>query len=149
MNIALTAQPHPPEALYELFRSAMEPHVVAARAERWNDERERAQFFAQLAPASVQVIVVEDQVIGFVDLRAFDDHCVLHTMVVAPKWQSSGVGSNVLELLKMKWNRISLSVLKRNPRARRFYERAGFRDAGSTAHHHQMAWASTQRTACC
>jgi RimJ/RimL family protein N-acetyltransferase len=143
VNVALIAQPHPPEALYRLFRSAMEPHVVAARGEPWNDERERAQFFEQLAPASVQVIVVEEQLIGFVDLRAFDDHCVVHTMVVAPRWQSSGVGSNVLELLKMKWNRISLGVLKSNPRARRFYERAGFREVGSTEHHYQMAWASS------
>jgi len=142
MNVALTAQAQHPEALYQLFRSAMESHVVAARGEPWNDGRERAQFFEQLAPASVQVIVVEEQVIGFVDLRAFDDHCVVHTMVVAPGWQSSGIGSAVLGQLKRKWNRMSLAVLKTNPGARRFYERAGFREVGSTEHHYQMAWAS-------
>jgi len=72
MNVALSAQPHDPEALYQLFRSAMEPYVDAARGQPWNDERERAQFFLQLAPASVRLIVVEQQVVGFVDLRAFD-----------------------------------------------------------------------------
>jgi len=69
MDVVLSEQPHDPEALYRLVRSAMEPHVVAARGEPWNDARERAQFFEQLAPASVRVIAVEEQVVGFVDLR--------------------------------------------------------------------------------
>jgi ribosomal protein S18 acetylase RimI-like enzyme len=142
VDVFLTPQPHDPESLYQIFRSAMEPYVDAARGEPWNDERERAQFFLQLALASVQLIVVEHQVIGFIDLRAFDDHCVVHTMVVAPQWQSGGIGSTVLEQLKTKWTRISLSVLKTNPRARQFYERAGFHEVGSTEHHYQMAWAS-------
>jgi len=146
MDVALRAQPHDPEALYRLFRSAMEPHVVAARGEPWNDERERAQFFEQLAPASVRVIVLKEQVVGFVDLRAFDVQCVVHTMVVAPQWQSSGVGGAVIEQLRAKWSRMSLSVLKTNTRARRFYERAGFREVGSTERHHQMAWASERES---
>lgn len=149
MDVVLSVQPYDREALYRLFRSAMESHVAAARGESWKDKRERAQFFEQLAPASVQVIVVEGQPIGFIDLRAFGDHCVVHTMVVAPQWQSRGIGGAVLEQLKTKWSRISLRVLKANPRARRFYERSGFRDSGSTEHHHKMAWVSDQRKVSC
>ena len=142
IEIALTTQGHDTEKLYQLFRSAMEPYVEAARGTPWNDERERRQFFAQLAPSSVRLILRGDQVVGFVDIRAGDNGCFLHTMVVAPGWQSSGVGGTVLEQLKAKSDRLSLTVLKTNPRARRFYERAGFREVGSTEHHYQLEWAS-------
>jgi ribosomal protein S18 acetylase RimI-like enzyme len=142
IKIALTTQRHDAEELYRLFRSTMQPYVDAARGAAWNDERERAQFLAQLAPAFVRLISAGDQVIGYVDLRPGDNGDFLHTLVIAPKWQSSGVGSAVLEQLKMQSDRISLSVLKTNPRARRFYERAGFRETGSTQHHYQMSWAS-------
>src|SRR5437870_11176458 len=99
-RVAQSTQLHDAEALYWLFRSAMERHVNAARGGPWNEERERTQFLTQLAPACVQVILLEGKVVGFVDLR----------------------------------------VLKANPGARRFYERAGFRETGSSERHHQMAW---------
>jgi RimJ/RimL family protein N-acetyltransferase len=122
----------------------MEPHVVAARGAPWNEEREYAQFLLQLRPASVQLIQLESEIIGFVDLRPGDNGAFLHTMIVGPKWQSSGSGSAVLELLKTQSSRISLTVLKANPRARRFYEKAGFRPTGSTETHYQLTFQSTQ-----
>jgi ribosomal protein S18 acetylase RimI-like enzyme len=142
IKVALTTQRHDAEELYQLFRSGMEPYVDAARGTPWNDERERKQFCAQLAPTCVRLILLEDQVIGFVDIRASDDGMFLHTMVIASNWQSNGIGGSVLEELKATSHRISLTVLKTNPRAKRFYERAGFREVGSTEHHYQMTWAS-------
>ena len=141
-KVELTTQRHDAEELYQLFRRTMQPYVDAARGTPWNDDRERTQFLAQLAPASVQLILLEGQVIGFVDARAGDNDCFLHTMVIAPDWQSTGIGATVLEQLKAKSDHISLTVLKTNPRARRFYERAGFREVGSTEHHYQMVWTS-------
>jgi ribosomal protein S18 acetylase RimI-like enzyme len=141
-EVTVVTRTHDAEELYRLFRSAMEPYVNAARGTPWNDERERAQFLTQLAPASVQLILLKNQVIGFIDFRAGENGCLLHTMVIAPEWQSNGIGSAVLRQLKAKSDQIALAVLKTNPRARHFYEQAGFRECGSTEHHCQMAWVS-------
>jgi len=43
-----------------------------------------------------------------------------------PEWQSRGIGSAVIAQLKAQWERMSFTVLKADPRARHFYERAGF-----------------------
>jgi ribosomal protein S18 acetylase RimI-like enzyme len=142
LKVALATRRHDGEELYQLFHSSMEPYVNAARGTPWNEARERKQFFAQLAPTCVRLILLEGQVIGFVDIRASDNGALLHTMVIGPKWQSNGIGGSVLEQLKSASHRISLTVLKTNPRAKRFYERAGFREVGSTVHHYQMMWVS-------
>ena len=63
-------------------------------------------------------------------------------MVVAPQWQSQGIGSAVIAQLKAQCERMSLTVLKTNPRARQFYEVAGFHEVAQTEHHYQLAWAS-------
>jgi ribosomal protein S18 acetylase RimI-like enzyme len=140
--VALTTQQHDPEELYQLFRAAMEPYVDATRGTPWNEKRERTQFLKQLEPLAVRLILFEGQVVGFVDARLADGDCFLHSMIVAPEWQSKGIGSAVMAQLKAQWERMSLTVLKTNPRARHFYERAGFREVGQTEYHYQMAWAS-------
>jgi len=142
IDIVLATQQHDPEELYQLFRTAMEPYIDAARGTPWNEERERAQFLKQLAPLAVRLILFEGHIVGFVDARSADGDCFLHTMVVAPEWQSRGIGSAVIKQLKARSERMSLTVLKTNPRARHFYERAGFRETGATEHRSQMAWAS-------
>ena len=141
-NVTLSAAEYVPERLYELFRAAMEPYVNATRKTPWNDGRERSQFLKQLVPQTIQLIHVDGQVVGFVDLRVDEDGRNLHTMIVVPEWQSKGIGSAVLDRLMANSERIALSVLKTNPRARTFYERKGFREVSSSQHHHQMIWAS-------
>jgi ribosomal protein S18 acetylase RimI-like enzyme len=142
MDVALIPKQHDTEELYQLFRSAMEPYVNAARGTPWNDDRERTQFLSQLAPESLQLILFEGQLVGFLDMRADGESCFLHTMIVAPERQSQGIGSAVLEHLKSKAQRVSLRVLKTNSRARSFYLRGGFHDISSTEHHYHMEWAS-------
>lgn len=136
------AQQHDPDELYGLFRSAMGPYVDAARGTSWNEQRERTQFLTQLEPLAVRLILFEGRVVGFVDARFANGDCFLQSMIVAQEWQSRGIGSAVIAQLQVQWERMSLTVLKANPRARHFYERAGFREVGETEYHFQMAWAS-------
>jgi ribosomal protein S18 acetylase RimI-like enzyme len=149
MNVTLSCNEYKPDKLYEMFRVAMERHVNSTRGKLWNDHRERIQFFEQLTPNSVQLICVDDQVVGFVDLRTEAGNLNIHTMIVLPEGQSKGIGSIVLDRLKVDAERlnrrITLSVLKTNPRARDFYERNGFREISSAIHHHQMVWTYNPR----
>jgi ribosomal protein S18 acetylase RimI-like enzyme len=142
MVVTLSADEYVPEKLYEMFRSAMEPYVNATRGTPWNESRERTQFLEQLVPQSIQLIRVNDEIVGFVDLRVERDGRNLHTMIVVPERQSQGIGSAILKRLMATSGRITLSVLKTNPRARAFYEGKGFRHVSSSQYHHQMTWGS-------
>lgn len=141
MNVSVAAE-HGIKGLYEMFRGAMEGHVNASRREAWNDARERKQFYEQLSVTSIRVVRVDDAIAGFVDFRPGPDGCHLHTMIIAPAWQSRGVGTIVLERLTSEAQALerplTVSVLKANPRARAFYERAGFSVTSSTESHDQM-----------
>jgi GNAT superfamily N-acetyltransferase len=67
------------------------------------------------------------------------DACVaeLYALYVAPAWWSTGIGRALMERVLSEvrgegYPRIALWVLEENMRARRFYERSGFRAAGET-----------------
>lgn len=143
MNVILAAE-HGIQGLYEMFRGAMEGHVNASRREAWNDARERKQFYEQLSVPSIRVIRVDDAIAGFIDFRLGHDGCRLHTMIIAPDWQSRGVGAIVIDRLRNEAQALNqpllLSVLKANPRARAFYEREGFGITSSTQDHDHMTW---------
>jgi ribosomal protein S18 acetylase RimI-like enzyme len=143
MNVSVAAE-HGIKGLYEMFRGAMEGHVNASRREAWNDARERKQFYEQLSVTSLRVVRVDDAIAGFIDFRRSSEGCHLHTMIIAPAWQSRGVGTIVLERLTTEAQALAqpltVAVLKANPRARAFYERAGFSVTSSTESHDQLTW---------
>lgn len=146
-NVTLKAE-HGIKGLYEMYRGAMEGHVNASRREPWNDARERKQFFEQLSVVSLRIIRVDGEIAGFVDFRPGAERCELHTMIVAPRWQSKGVGAAVLEHLRSEARALNrpmvVSVLKTNPRALYFYERQGFAVTSSSQDHDQMTWPCTE-----
>ena len=143
MNVTVAAE-HGIAGLYEMYRGAMEGHVNASRREAWNDARERKQFYEQLSVTSIRVIRVDAKMAGFIDFRRGPDGCRLHTMIIAPDWQSKGVGAIVIGRLRNEAQALQqplmLSVLKTNPRARSFYEREGFGITSSTQDHDHMTW---------
>jgi len=142
MQVTLTTNVLATEELYEMFRRSMEQYVNLARGTSWNDERERTQFFEQISTPAIQLIRVDGEIVGFIEFRTNEDGCNLHTAIVAPQWQCKGVGSVVLDCLMAASKRITLSVLRTNPRARALYERKGFREVSSSQHHFHLAWAS-------
>lgn len=74
-------------------------------------------------------------VIGHIggDIRE-DGACFVDRIHVAPEWQGKGVAQALVEAaaaaMRGKTDRIELTVLDNNYRARRFYEKVGFEDRG-------------------
>jgi ribosomal protein S18 acetylase RimI-like enzyme len=64
------------------------------------------------------------------------------SLVLAPAWQGQGIGSSILDGLlgraAAERKRVTLRVLVTNPRARRLYERKGFRVTSTTKTHVYM-----------
>lgn len=75
--------------------------------------------------------LVEQQLVAFVGVRRDTQDVHISNFVVAPAWQSHGLGGRILAQLQallpqLKRTRLSLEVRESNVRAQRFYRRHGF-----------------------
>lgn len=113
-------------ALTHIFPPELYPYPIAEIRERWRDA---------LADPAMAVLVAEGNgaAIGVAGYRAE----WLDGLYVERAWWSRGIGrqlhDEVLERLRRRGSaRCHLWVLEHNDRARRFYERLGWRENGDT-----------------
>ena len=70
------------------------------------------------------------------------DQVELHTLCIAPEYQSQGIGTYITRRLvsdaQTSGRNVVLSVLKANERARKLYERLGFVIVNESTYHHRM-----------
>lgn len=91
-------------------------------AQYWLDNLSLVQ--AQLAQAEVYVYIEEKSglIQGFIGLQ--DDY--IAGIFVWPAVQSSGIGKKLLDFVKTRHAKLTLSVYQKNKRAVKFYERENF-----------------------
>jgi putative acetyltransferase len=119
------------------------------------DFEARRAWFAdhqdQLESAGAETILAEEPdgtPLGFLTIDAADGY--LDQLVVAPAAQRRGIGRRLIaEARSISPGRLALQVNQDNPSAVRFYERQGFRKAGSGSNPRSglpvwhMEWRST------
>ena len=106
---------------------------VDARAQRW-----RTNLASE--PPTATFVAVAAEVVGFASVgpdRGDPTYGEVYAIYVDPPYWSSGTGLALMRqaerhLAAAGFNEIRLWVLEENPRARRFYERYGFRLDGLT-----------------
>ncbi len=126
--------------LLRLRQAAMEPHHQAAGVQLSPAEqlsRVRAYFpFTEVIesdgrPVAMIKVVPQGRALRVVQLQ------------VLPEAQGRGLGrallQDVIERAARGGQRVTLAVLKANPRARRLYERLGFRAVGEDELNHNLA----------
>jgi ribosomal protein S18 acetylase RimI-like enzyme len=95
----------------------------------WDEREQTASFAAQWKREEVRIISVDGKDVGWLQVTEFPTEIRLQKFFVAPQYQRSGIGSEVLSNLLVTWRstgkKIVLKVLKNNP-ARLLYERLGF-----------------------
>lgn len=101
-------------------------------------------FVAQsITQAEVYVAVEKDSIIGFVGLG---ENGYIEGIFVEKTMRSKGVGKQLLDFIKAKYDTLSLSVYCANTRAVSFYQREGFRirakqvDEPTHAAEYTMIW---------
>ena len=109
--------------------------------ERWAEGWRRELVEGPAAGGAVLVAVDGDEVVGFAstgpardeDLRQ-QDFLELHSLYVHPSAWGGGIGRDLVAaaFADVTAPGVMLWVLEENPRARRFYERAGFTPDGVT-----------------
>jgi ribosomal protein S18 acetylase RimI-like enzyme len=115
--------------LYELHRETMQG--VIEKTWGWDEVRHRTDFDRRVGEYQWFVIEWGDRAVGGVLLESLLDSTYVHELQVTPQFQNRGIGTAVIRRLIDEAGRqgmgVTLSVVEANGRARRLYERLGFR----------------------
>ena len=111
----------------ELYLSTMRPYTEELMV--WDEQRQRDSFAVQWKPDEVQIIVLDGETVGWLQVSETPTDIRLQQFFISADHQRIGIGTEVLSSLVAIWSATGkpfvLSVLKNNP-ARRLYERFGF-----------------------
>jgi ribosomal protein S18 acetylase RimI-like enzyme len=111
-------------------RTYFEPMRATIEKLGLDEERYRVNFANQWRVKEVRIVLMEGEVIGWLQTAATDDALFLAQLFVDTRFQRRGIGSRLMRILieeAARENRaVTLGVVKTNP-VRRLYERLGFR----------------------
>jgi len=136
--------------LFEINRRTMREYVEAVWG--WDDAFQARFFDEHFDPGgNRQIIQADRRDIGMVEVWDRPRDLLLASIRVLPEWQGRGIGSSILRWLLGRSARagkpVALRVLKVNERARRLYEREGFRTVDETETHLRMVCDPADRSA--
>ena len=128
------------ELLFEINRAALKDHV-RANFGSWNDDSQRRMFWQSTDPSSHQLFYCGSRAVGFWYVRRDDDQIGLERLSLLPEFQNRGLGASLVRELiaeaRASKRALRLQVFLTN-RARRLYERLGFRIVRGTDTHYHM-----------
>ena len=93
----------------------------------WDENREEERFRGNFDPATTRVILSDDCVIGFLGVRPEGGVLYIAQAYIVPEYQGLGIGTELIREVLAGDLPVELWVMKLNTRARRLYERLGFR----------------------
>lgn len=129
--------------LWELKRQTMRPYVELTWGS-WDDAVQEAFFRRNFSSETVQIIQVEEQNAGLLNLEHEAGELFLANLQIAPGWQNRGLGTavirTVLESARTLQKPIRLQVLRVNTGALRLYARMGFSTYQESPTHFLMRW---------
>lgn len=128
------------EYLYALNEATMRTYAEQTYG-TWDEAINRRIFAERWRPETMQIVQIDGQDGGLLEVIPSDTVLHLANIRVAPEYQNHGIGarlvSGVLQDAHSRGLPVALRVLKVNP-ARRLYERLGFLIVGETETHHLM-----------
>jgi coenzyme PQQ biosynthesis protein PqqD len=130
------------DTLLALHEHLFRVHIVKIWG--WHKDFQRELFRSNWETCDTSVVLSNGELIGYLQLLRQPDHFVLKNLGLLPSHQGSGIGAALIKELQAEAASlrmpIKLSVFATNPRAQRFYERAGFVNESSTSEFRHMRW---------
>ena len=100
----------------------------------WDEVWQRADFDRRFDSYDISVVEVDSRPIGGIFLEMDASSVFIQELQLLPEYQGRGFGTavvqGVIDQAAARGVPVALSVVPANPRARRFYERLGFRVVG-------------------
>jgi len=114
--------------LYNLKKQTLRQHIDNLWG--WNEDFQQKYFLNRLKSRIISVVLLGTKKIGCFILRTFRNWIVVELIVIAPEFQSKGVGTSLIKSVISQSQRenksLCLHVLKTNERAKKLYLRLGF-----------------------
>lgn len=105
-------------------------------------QAQQQDYQRRFPQADYDLIVVEDEPVGYLYVMRGDQEMRLLDIALAPAWRNQGIGTAMLRQLMAEATRtqrpLSYMVLRFNEAALRLYQRLGFQKAGEYGHHYLM-----------
>ncbi len=124
------------EFLWNLHKATMKSYVDETWG--WEEEFQKEYFSNQFDTNNIQLIIVDNSVIGAIEIQNRESELFIANFEIAPHFQDKGIGSTILKRIintsDSKRKPIKLQVLKVNP-AKQFYKRFGFETVEKTETH--------------
>jgi ribosomal protein S18 acetylase RimI-like enzyme len=113
--------------LYRLHTATMKEYVTTLWG--WDEAAQQRMFRERFNPALRQVIVVDGQDAGALEVHWGEAEAFISNILIAPEFQRRGIGrailKDILDEATARGLPVTLRVLRPNP-ARGLYERLGF-----------------------
>jgi ribosomal protein S18 acetylase RimI-like enzyme len=97
----------------------------------WDEEQQQKLFDERFDPDATQIVDVAGEAAGVLVVDETANEVVLQYVAIEPWCQGRGIGSAIVGRLHERAaagrKPLTLRVLRSNPRARKLYERLGFR----------------------
>ena len=117
------------EWAFGLHRDALGEYIEQTWG--WDDATQRRMFTDRFDERPRQVIEVDGERVGVIEVDDRPDELYLAVIELAPRWQRKGLGGDILRSLIERAERsgkpLALHTLRVNTRAQTFYEREGLR----------------------
>jgi GNAT superfamily N-acetyltransferase len=117
--------------------------VVVKQFGSWNLELQNKYFQEGWRRVPHKIILLEDEPVGVVSCEEFSDHIFIHEIQLLPEYQGRGIGTQFLKeqiaQALQAGKKIKLKVLREN-RAKRLYERMGFKSSKDSDIDTTMVW---------
>ena len=127
--------------VYQTKRITMEPYVVKIWGV-WDDVFQKGRFNKNFNVDFTQIIQYRGKDIGIFIFEDEPNSIQVDNIQILPEYQNRGIGSHLLNSIISKAKDIrksvTLQVLKTNPKAKKLYERLGFKMLRETEYHFQM-----------
>lgn len=128
------------EFAYQILRAALGEYVEQTWG--WDEGWQRRHHHSDFDPTEVQIITCQGKDVGWLLIRREPEAIVVSELYLSPDSQGRGIGSFVLNQVLCEAGQsglpVRLGVLKVNVRARRLYERLGFRTVSETDVYYRM-----------
>ncbi|MFX1427335.1 MAG: GNAT family N-acetyltransferase [Promethearchaeota archaeon] len=117
-------------------------------AKTWGwDEQWQIEYHSQhFNPDLLKIITKSEQDIGCISIIKEYDYYILSLIEILPKFQNLGIGTNLIQKLlsdaKEQQKNVYLQVLISNKKAKKLYERLGFKIIEKTDTHYKMIYHS-------
>lgn len=113
---------------YELFKAGMQQYITETWG--WNELFQRHSFQVNLPASSFIIASINNEDIGGYCIKYKPDHWHLEMLLLEPKRQRQGLGTQIMQHIMQQAGQqqlpVQLNVLKNNP-AHDFYRVLGFK----------------------